>query len=227
MEYSGSKEEKERIHYGNFEANKKFLNKVGLPQKEDRVLEIGCGKGGMLYYLITEGYEAEGVEKSQEHIERANRIYGNLPIKKVDGVELPYESNTFDVVMSFDVLEHIPNTDGHLKEVGRVLKVGRSYLLQSPNKWTNSIFATVRWRSLKWRRDHCSLHSYYQFIRRFRKNGFSVKFYDIPVVNEYFREKIYRNIGYPGILALKFISPDMLPIPLKTNFYMKAKNKNS
>jgi cyclopropane fatty-acyl-phospholipid synthase-like methyltransferase len=63
MEYSGSKEEKERIHYGNFEANKKFLNKVGLPQKEDRVLEIGCGKGGMLYYLITEGYEAEGVEK--------------------------------------------------------------------------------------------------------------------------------------------------------------------
>jgi SAM-dependent methyltransferase len=124
MEYSGSKEEKERIHYGNFEANKKFLDKVGLPQKEDRVLEIGCGKGGMLYYLITEGYEAEGVEKNQEHIEKANRIYGNLPIKKVDGVELPYESNTFDVVMSFDVLEHIPNTDGHLKEVGRVLKVG-------------------------------------------------------------------------------------------------------
>ena len=81
MEYPAQKG-KERIHYGNFEANKKFLNKVGLPQKEDRVLEIGCGKGGMLYYLITEGYEAEGVEKSQEHIERANRIYGNLPIKK-------------------------------------------------------------------------------------------------------------------------------------------------
>ena len=87
-------------------------------------MEIGCGKGGMLYYLITEGYEAEGVEKNQEHIEKANRIYGNLPIKKVDGVELPYESNTFNVVMSFDVLERIPNTDGHLKEVGRVLKVG-------------------------------------------------------------------------------------------------------
>jgi cyclopropane fatty-acyl-phospholipid synthase-like methyltransferase len=81
MEYSGSKEEKERIHYGNFEA-KKILKQGWSPPKEDGVMEIGCGKGGMLYYLITEGYEAEGVEKSQEHIEKANRIYGNLPIKK-------------------------------------------------------------------------------------------------------------------------------------------------
>ena len=71
---------------------------------------------------------------------------------------------------------------------------------------------------LKVEKRSCSLHRYYQFKKRFRKNEFSVKLYDIPVVNEYFGEKIYRNIGYPEIFALKFISLDMLQFLLRRTF---------
>ena len=77
------------------------------------------------------------------------------------------ETEQFDLVLSFDVIEHIPDTERHLLEVRRVLKPGGSYLLQTPNKWTNSIFETIRWRSVsKWRVDHCSLHTYRQLRQR-------------------------------------------------------------
>ena len=57
-------------------------------------------------------------------------------------------------------------------EVRRVLKPGGWLLLQTPNKWTNSIFETIRWRSFsKWRVDHCSLHNYWQPPAGCRRSG--------------------------------------------------------
>ena len=217
---------RDRIHHGNFESNIKFINEVGLPRKDDKVLEIGSGNGGMLHYLVKEGYDVEGVEIRRECIDRAQKIYGNLPQRLVQGVELPYEANTFDVVLSFDVLEHIPDTDGHLEEVRRVLKPGGSYLLQSPNKWTNTIFEVIRWRSFsKWRVHHCSLHSYFEFIRRFEKHRFETTFYDIPVVTTFFKNKIHAYLGRFGLMLISVINPDRLPMPLRTNFYIKAHKK--
>ena len=95
-------------------------------------------------------------------LDEGRRLYGPLPIDPVEGTALPYPAATFDILISFDVFEHIPDSDAHLREVRRVLRPGGGgggrYLLQTPNKWTNSVFETIRWRSLTaWRQDHCSL----------------------------------------------------------------------
>ena len=81
-------------------------------------------------------------------LDEGRRLYGPLPIDPVDGTALPYTTATFDILISFDVFEHIPDSDAHLIEVRRVLRPGGCYLLQTPNKWTNSVFETIRWRSL-------------------------------------------------------------------------------
>ena len=188
-----------------------------------RILEIGSGKGSLLLRLRELGARIVGCEVSDFMLGESRRLHGVLPIAQTDGVRFPYPDQCFDVVLSFDVLEHIPDTDRHLVEVKRVLKPGGCYLLQTPNKWTNTIFETIRWRSFTaWRADHCSLHSWHQLKRRLRRHGFTVTFYDIPVVNEFFSRKVRHYLGVPGVIGMKLLNPDHLPLRLRTNFYVKA-----
>jgi hypothetical protein len=99
-------------------------------------------------------------------------------------------------------------------------------LLQTPNKWTNAIFETIRWRSFsKWRVDHCSLHNYFQLSRRLSTLGFDVAFADVKVVTPFYREKVRRYLGVPGLLLLTLVNPDRLPMPLRTNFYVQSRKR--
>jgi len=210
--------------FGNLEANIRFLDMTGIVAPGARVLEIGTGTGSLLSELIARGIRAEGVELRQELIDQAHRFHGPLPIQRVTGTTLPFPDASFDVVVSFDVFEHIPDSDAHLVEVRRVLRPGGSYLLQTPNKWTNTVFETIRWRSFtRFREDHCSLHTLSQLDARLRRLGFEPRAYDVPVVNDFFRAKVRQYIGGAGVLALRVINPDRLPISWRTNFYVAAR----
>ena len=212
-----------RVDYGNLESNLRFLRETGILSKEKKILEIGSGTGGLLSYLYERGYDVIGIEIHKKRLEKSRDIYGNLPIRLVENEILPFQDNTFDLVISFDVFEHIPDSNKHLSEVHRVLKKAGYYLLQTPNKITNSVFETIRWKSFtRWKGDHCSLHTYWGVIDRFRKNGFDVEFYDIPVVNDFFRAKIERFLGGFGLFLIKILNPDKLPMSLRTNFYVVA-----
>src|SRR5204862_28555 len=58
--------------------------------------------------------------------------------------------------------------------------------------------------------------------RRLLANGFSPRFFDVPVVNEFFKAKVRRYLGLPGIAAIAVLNPDRLPIELRTNLYVVA-----
>lgn len=213
-----------RKDFGNLEANIRFLFQSGVIKKNEKILEIGCGTGSLLNYLLENGYDVQGVEKSKEFIRESTILYGYLPLFPVESEKLPFADNSFDLVISFDVFEHLPDSDGHLLEVARVLKPDGYYLLQTPNKYTNTIFETIRWKSFtKWRDDHCSLHSYREIVERLRRNRFEPEFYDIAVVNDFFRHKVYRYLGKPGLILLDIMNHDKLPISLRTGFYIKAR----
>jgi SAM-dependent methyltransferase len=214
------------VNFGNLEANLRFLEGTKLLSASARMLEIGTGSGTLLEALRTRGLDIVGVERSPERIGEAHARDPGLPIQRVDGVELPFPDETFDVVLSFDVFEHIPDSDRHLVEVRRILKPGGWYLLQTPNKWTNSIFETIRWRSFtRWRADHCSLHTYGQLRERFARHGFDLRFDDVQVVTEFYRQKVRRYLGPVGSFALRVANPDRWPIALRTNFYVRARKQ--
>jgi SAM-dependent methyltransferase len=160
---------------------------------------------------------------SADRIAESRARYGDLPLTQVSGTILPFPAASFDAVLSFDVFEHIKDSDGHLEEVRRVLVRRGRYLLQTPNKWSNSVFETLRWRSLTaWRTDHCALHSYHQLRRRLVRHGFGVRFHDVPVVTDFFRRKVEHYLGIPGLMAMNVVNPDRLPRPLRTNFFVEA-----
>jgi len=95
--------------------------------------------------------------------------------------------------------------------------------VQTPSKWPNTIFETIRWKSLtRWREDHCALHTPGELRRRLEQHGFTAQFFDVPVVNDFFRAKVRRHLGWPGALALTIANPDRLPVEWRTNLYVRA-----
>jgi SAM-dependent methyltransferase len=212
--------------FGNAEANMRFLEAAGALTAGAETLEIGTGTGGMLHALLQRGLRARGVEIDPALIADSVKWYGRLPIDAIAGVTLPFQDASFDLVVSFDVLEHIRDSDAHLVEVSRVLKPGGRYLIQTPSKWPNTVFETIRWKSFtRWRDDHCALHTPSQLRRRLEAHGFGVQFFDVPVVNEFFTNKVRRHLGWPGIAALTLANPDRLPVTWRTNLYVQAIKK--
>ena len=204
--------------FGNFEANLRFIDATGAITPPVAVLEIGTGTGALLNELMRRGCQMQGVELNPALIAESTRHFGPLPIRHTDGGALPFPAASFDVVVSFDVFEHIPDSDAH-----RVLKPGGVYLIQTPNKCLNVIFETIRWRSFTaFRKDHCSLHTLGALQRRLVAHGFEVTPYDVPVVNAFFRAKVRQHLGPIGSLALNVLNPDRWPLAWRTNLYVRA-----
>ncbi len=209
--------------FGNAEANLRFLEAAGALEPGVDALEIGTGTGGMLQALIGRGLRVRGVEINPALIAESRKWFGELPVQPVSGVALPFADASFDLVLSFDVFEHIRDSDAHLREVSRVLRPGGRYLVQTPSKWPNTVFETIRWKSLtRWRDDHCALHTPGALRRRLEQHGFAVEFFDVPVVNAFFRGKVRRHLGWVGGLALAIANPDRLPVEWRTNLYVRA-----
>lgn len=103
-----------------------YLSLISWP-KSTRILDIGCGTGRNLKLLSRYG-QAQGVDYSPQAIKFCQNR--GLLIKKASADNLPFQSNSFNLVTLFDVLYHrgIKNDLKALKQAHRVLKSG-GYLL--------------------------------------------------------------------------------------------------
>jgi len=210
---------------GNLKTNLEFLTKTNLLKSGDRILEIGCGIGSIVFELSKQGYDIIGTDISQEAIAYGLKKYADIKLEVQPAELLPYEDQSFDIVLSFDLFEHIAQIERHVAEVFRLLKSNGYYLFQTPNKYSNVIFETLTKKSLKWRRAHPSLHTPRQLIRRLTGHGFEVKYVKMNPINEFTIKKL-RKLGPIGIF-LKHINFRRLPLGLQTNLYVIARKKGN
>jgi ubiquinone/menaquinone biosynthesis C-methylase UbiE len=114
-------------HYNQFITSqlKRHLGEL----KSKRLLELGCGRGtSSIYQAVTNGLEVVPTDYSEGAVAIANRNMGKygVPGKAVqaDIFNLPFPSESFDVVISLGVMEHIERVADAYREMNRMLRPG-------------------------------------------------------------------------------------------------------
>lgn len=105
---------------------------VKFPQSGIRVLDIGFGSGDFLTFAGEQGWRITGTELNGGLLQLAKSHGFDVH----DGANLNiFEESSFDLVVAFDVLEHIPNNEmiSFLSSIQRVLKPGGVFLARFPN----------------------------------------------------------------------------------------------
>ncbi len=114
-----------------------FLERAGVAVR-GRVLDAGCGGGGMPLSLAEEASAVVGIdpaERFQDAGVRLGRERGlrNLHFALADGMALPFRDAAFDLVLSHAVIEHVADAPLYLRECARVLAPhGHVYLSTAP-----------------------------------------------------------------------------------------------
>jgi ubiquinone/menaquinone biosynthesis C-methylase UbiE len=114
-----------------------FLDRSGVPVG-GRVLDAGCGGGGMPLSLAEEVEQVVGIDPAERFQDAGGRLgrerqMRNLHFALADGMALPFTSGSFDLVLSHAVIEHVSDALRYLRECARVLAPGgHVYLSTSP-----------------------------------------------------------------------------------------------
>jgi SAM-dependent methyltransferase len=110
-----------------------------------RVLDVGCGRGQLLFQLRKRGWEVIGTELSEDSAEYAREVL-KLDVRTADLHDLDLPADYFDTVILWHVLEHIPDPAALLAEVRRILRPGGTLLVAVPNfgSWE------ARWGQDRW-----------------------------------------------------------------------------
>lgn len=101
------------------------------------VLDIGCGVGYGSSYLLSKGARSiTGGDNSEEAIElaQANFQRPGLNFVNIDACRLPFEENSFDLVTSIGMIDHVDDPEKLISESNRVLRYGGRFLCGVMNK---------------------------------------------------------------------------------------------
>lgn len=123
------------------------------PVEGKRILEIACGRGGFCGTLARRGAVVSGADFSERAVQIAQARGGGGPcldFTQADAEKLPYSDEAFDIVISCETIEHLPNPSVALREMARVCRPGGCLYLTTPNYFNAMglyyIYARIRGR---------------------------------------------------------------------------------
>jgi SAM-dependent methyltransferase len=120
-----------------------------------RLLDVGCGSGWSTFAFARSGYDATGIDLNANAFEPAPGH--GLTLREGSATDIPFHSNSFDVVVSYQCIEHVPNPQKALDEMSRVCKPRGIAAIVGPNLISPAtgiveILKPSHWRTMPFRR---------------------------------------------------------------------------
>ncbi len=104
--------------------------------RRKRVLDVGCGAGYGSAELSNTAATVTGIDISADAIAYATEHYTrpNLIYQQAGAAQLPFPDASFDLVVAFEVIEHLTDWEHLIAEARRVLSPGGQFVVSTPNK---------------------------------------------------------------------------------------------
>lgn len=192
-----------------------------------RVLDVACGSGYGAEILLKKGgaKSVVGVDIDHQAVKFSNNTYRQRGLSFIVGSaeKLNFDDNSFDVVVSFETIEHLSDHHSYLKEVKRVLVDNGMYIMSTPDKSNYKIYNLGAKNKF-----HISELSRVEITKLFN-NGFdSVKFYgQVPFDRRLWRllakfKPLTLIVNWLGISTLYYIYQKLIFLPGLSSFYNRV-----
>src|SRR3989338_4722982 len=109
----------------------KLINRSISPKPNEKLLDVGCGMGFMAWFF-SKKCNVYAIDISFDSIKFASQ---NKKVKWVNGngLMLPFKDNSFDYVITSEVMEHVEDGYGFVAELKRIIKPGGTIILSTPS----------------------------------------------------------------------------------------------
>lgn len=150
--------------------------------RKSRILDIGCGTGGLIKYLKKEQYiNLYGIDPIEKYVEKANDE--NITVGTV--YNIPYDDNCFDIVILDQVLEHLNDLNKAMKEIHRVLDKGGICIIGVPDaeKYNDIYFYLMKEHLQHFKFDTVKLlaeNNEFEVIKHYRVKNHMIGKLDLP-----------------------------------------------
>lgn len=154
---------------------------ISLKEVKGKVLEVGCGAGGMTKAVkfYRPDLEVYGLDISETAIKTAKKDPQRVKFLVGDSYKLPFKNDCFDAVFLFDVLEHLEKTEAAIKEIYRVLKPGGIFHSYTPCEGSPSNydfwFRKLGWKEKEIYAGHIQKFNAKDLEKMMKKQGFREK----------------------------------------------------
>jgi len=175
------------------ESSKSAAEKIKkIVKKNDKILDVGCGMGN--YYIsmkkrINFNFEYVGIDVIDDYIRKAKLVFKNeknVFFKKGDVFQIPFNKNSFDVVMCNNFLHNLPSIEKPLREL---LRVTKRYLL------IRTLVGTRSFRIQEVRNSSWSDSALIPAEKEFKSNGEPVEFNFFNIYSQSYLDGLIKKLS--------------------------------
>jgi 2-polyprenyl-3-methyl-5-hydroxy-6-metoxy-1,4-benzoquinol methylase len=183
-------------------------------KKGERLLEIGSGLGHLAAQL-EDSFLTFGMDLNHWAVKQSRPVIHKTDLQTASAQELPFADASFNVVIIKHIVEHLPQPEKAIAEIGRVTAPGGTLILATPN--LSSLLKP--WKGKRWigyqDPTHISLKPPEEWLSLIRTANFSLRrvfsdgFWDVPyisVIPKQFQKLIFGSLGgFQAITGFVFL----------------------